>query len=149
MGWSIGEPLLTQRTTPQDRDRRIAAVLEQVGLRSVDAAKYPHQFSGGQRQRIAIARAIITRPRILVADEPVSALDVSMQGQILNLLTDLQAEIGLGLVFISHDLTLVGHLCDRVMVMQKGEVVESGETLAVLHSPRHAYTTQLARHAGL
>lgn len=149
VGWSVAEPLLADRTIPAAaRRQRVLAVLDQVGIRPADAEKYPHQFSGGQRQRIAIARAIITGPRLLIADEPVSALDVSMQGQILNLLTDLQADMGLSLVFISHDLALVDHLCDRVVVMQKGEIVEQGRTADVLHLPRHDYTKSLVSHAG-
>jgi len=150
VGWSIGEPLLSVVDLPADqRQKRVLQALDQVGLRFADADKYPHQFSGGQRQRIAIARAIVTRPKLLIADEPVSALDVSMQGQILNLLTDLQGEMGLSLLFISHDLTLVGHLCDRVLVMQKGDIVEAGETLSVLASPQHSYTQGLIAHAHL
>jgi peptide/nickel transport system ATP-binding protein len=147
IGWSIAEPLLADRSlSAGQRQKRVLTVLDQVGLRAADAGKFPHQFSGGQRQRIAIARAIVTRPKLLVADEPVSALDVSMQGQILNLLTDLQADMGLSLVFISHDLALVGHLCDRVIVMRKGEIVESGQTDDVMHTPQHAYTRELMSH---
>ncbi len=148
IGWSVAEPLLAdRRLTATARRERALKGLDQVGIRPADAEKYPHQFSGGQRQRIAIARAIITAPRLLIADEPVSALDVSMQGQILNLLTDLQAAMGLSLVFISHDLALVDHLCDRVVVMQKGEIVEQGLTADVLHAPRHDYTRSLVSHA--
>jgi peptide/nickel transport system ATP-binding protein len=117
--------------------------LEQVGLRAADGAKYPHEFSGGQRQRIAIARAIITRPALLVADEAVSALDVSVQAQILNLLMDLQQELGLGILFISHDLAVVASVCDRILVMQNGSILETGTTLDVLNNPRHDYTRTL------
>ena len=144
VGWSIGEPLLTDPDLPPAKRRaRVAEALAQVGLRPSDADKYPHQFSGGQRQRVAIARGIVTRPRLLVADEPVSALDVSMQGQILNLLGDLQAEMGLALLFISHDLALVAHQCDRVAVMHKGQIVETGSVAQIFTAPRAAYTRSL------
>ncbi|WP_068304563.1 ATP-binding cassette domain-containing protein [Pararhodobacter sp. CCB-MM2] len=144
VGWSIAEPLLADPALDAPtRRKRVAEALEQVGLRPADGAKFPHQFSGGQRQRVAIARGIVTRPRLLVADEPVSALDVSMQGQILNLLSDLQAQMGLAMLFISHDLALVAHQCDRVAVMHRGRIVESGPVAQVFSHPRESYTRSL------
>lgn len=148
IGWSIAEPLRAngeaENITP-----RVAEALEQVGLHPADAGKYPHEFSGGQRQRIAIARAIITRPALLVADEAVSALDVSVQAQILNLLMDLQDDLGLGMVFISHDLAVVGSICDRVLVLQHGKTLESGAAVDVLRAPKHPYTKTLLKAAGV
>lgn len=141
VGWSIAEPLRV--TGAPQIPRRVSEALDQVGLRSADALKYPHEFSGGQRQRIAIARAIITRPALLVADEAVSALDVSVQAQILNLLMDLQEELGLAMVFISHDLAVVACICDQMLVMQHGECVESGETARVVANPHSPYTRSL------
>ena len=118
-------------------------MLQQVGLRAGDAHKYPHEFSGGQRQRIAIARALITRPRLIVADEPVSALDVSVQAQVLNLLQDLQERLGVTYLLISHDLAVVQHLCDEVLVLYEGRVVERGAPHTLFSTPQHPYTQAL------
>jgi peptide/nickel transport system ATP-binding protein len=147
IGWSIAEPLRANGEETQVT-YRVAEALEQVGLHPADAGKYPHEFSGGQRQRIAIARAIITKPALLVADEAVSALDVSVQAQILNLLMDLQDDLGLGMVFISHDLAVVASICDRVLVLQHGKTLESGPAADVLRAPEHPYTKTLLKAAG-
>jgi len=150
VGWSIAEPLrATDRATAAQISTRVDEALDHVGLRSRDGAKYPHEFSGGQRQRIAIARAIITRPALLVADEAVSALDVSVQAQILNLLMDLQQELGLGILFISHDLAVVASICDRILVMQSGTILETGLASEVLSNPRHDYTRTLLTASGM
>ena len=126
-----------------DRARRLAEVLEAVGLPQSAARRYPHEFSGGQRQRIAIARALAPKPSVLIADEPVSALDVSVRAQVLNLLNDLVRDYALTLVFVSHDLTVVRHVCDTVAVMRSGQIVELGPTRAVYDEPQHAYTRAL------
>jgi oligopeptide/dipeptide ABC transporter ATP-binding protein len=134
-----------QRPSPIERKRRVRELLERVGLTPTQdfVGKLPHQLSGGQRQRVAIARAIALKPRLLIADEPVSALDVSISGQILNLLRDIQDEIGSSMLFISHDLALVQATCDRVLVLHRGRIVESGPTEIVLREPSHPYTLQL------
>ncbi len=142
VGWTVAEPLW-RGFTPQQRQQRVAESLDAVGLRASDAQRYPHEFSGGQRQRIAIARAIVTRPAVVVADEPVSALDVSVQAQVLNLMVELQQRFGMAYLFVSHDLAVVDHLCEEVLVMREGEVVERGPSREVFGAPRHAYTRAL------
>jgi peptide/nickel transport system ATP-binding protein len=137
----VAEPLFD--VDPRETATRVAEALDAVGLRPGDAGKYPHEFSGGQRQRIAIARALITRPKLIVADEPVSALDVSVQAQVLNLFADLQEQFGVTYLFISHDLAVIDHVCAEVAVMQSGTVVEHGTTDQVLQRPVHAYTRAL------
>ncbi|MFN4008892.1 MAG: dipeptide ABC transporter ATP-binding protein [Pannonibacter sp.] len=144
IGHVLEEPLLlnTDMSATERRDAALA-MLEKVGLKPEHYGRYPHMFSGGQRQRVAIARAIMLKPKLLVLDEPVSALDLSVQAQILNLLKDLQDEMGLTYVFISHDLSVVRYLADKVMVMYYGEVVEYGTREEVFGNPQHAYTQTL------
>jgi phosphonate C-P lyase system protein PhnK len=127
----------------QARARKVAEMLERVGLQAGVAARYPHEFSGGQCQRIAIARAMIARPKLLVCDEPVSSLDVSIQGQIVNLLKELQEDTHMAMLFISHNLAVVRQISHRILVMQQGEIVESGECHRLLSSPQHPYTQRL------
>ena len=141
----VAEPLAALASPPGRAEQRERAgeSLAAVGLRSTDLDKYPHEFSGGQRQRIAIARALITKPRLIVADEPVSALDVSVQAQVLNLMMDLQEQFGVTYLLISHDLAVVQHLCDDVAVMQNGEIVETGSPDELFAHPSHPYTRAL------
>jgi oligopeptide/dipeptide ABC transporter ATP-binding protein len=140
----VTEPLrAVHRITRAERRQEAARMLEKVGLRQVDLEKYPHEFSGGQRQRIGIARALCVRPDLIVADEPVSALDVSIQAQVINLMRDLQDEFQLSYVFISHDLSVVEHVCDRVAVMYLGKIVELAPKGTFSRSPRHPYTQAL------
>jgi ABC-type oligopeptide transport system ATPase subunit len=144
VGDTLAEPLLMQPTlTRQDHARKVAEVLEQVGMPLDTVSRYPAQFSGGQRQRIAIARAVIGRPRLVVCDEPVSGLDLSVQAQVLNLLNDLQKNMGLTLLFISHDLTVVRHVSHRTAVLYRGDIVEVGDAAQVHDHPQHAYTRAL------
>lgn len=144
----ITEPLrsrLVRRQLPDgiDHQRRLAEVLAAVDLPSDAGHRYPHEFSGGQRQRIAIARALAPKPEVLIADEPVSALDVSVRAQVLNLLTDLVAAQGLSLIVVSHDLMVVRHLCDQLAVMRQGRIVEQGDTERVYADPQTGYTRAL------
>ncbi len=143
VGDSIAEGLRAQGVGAAARRDRVAEVLDLVGLEPYHARRYPHQFSGGQRQRVGIARALAVEPRFLVADEPVSALDVSIQSQILNLLRDLQARLDFTLVFVAHDLAVVEHLCDRVAVMYLGRIAEIGTRDRVFGRPEHPYTEAL------
>jgi oligopeptide/dipeptide ABC transporter ATP-binding protein len=142
VGEVIAEPLRGLRI-PGDHGARVRELLEAVGLPESAARRYPHEFSGGQRQRIAIARALAPRPEVLVADEPVSALDLSIRAQILNLLQDLKEQFQLTLVLVSHDLSVVRHMCDRVAVMYLGRIVEVGASEAVFSNPEHPYTRSL------
>ena len=141
---AVSEPLVVNRIgTAKSREERVAGLLEQVGLRASDMRRYPHAFSGGQRQRIGIARALALNPELIVADEPVSALDVSVQAQVLNLLADLRTEYGLSYLFIAHDLGVVEHISDRVAVMYLGRIVELNETAKLFAFPHHPYTEAL------
>jgi len=144
VGDIVAEPLRVHRLADRAGARReAAALLERVGLPADAARRYPHEFSGGQRQRVGVARALALRPRLILADEPVSALDVSVQAQLLTLLRDIQRERGLSLLFISHNLEVVRYMCDRVAVMYLGRVVEHGPTDEVFARPRHPYTRAL------
>jgi peptide/nickel transport system ATP-binding protein len=140
----VAEPLACLDGITRDQSAsRVAEALEAVGLSPGDGRKYPHEFSGGQRQRIAIARALITRPKLVVADEPVSALDVSIQAQVLNLMTDLQQQFGVTYLLISHDLAVVEYICDEIAVMYRGRFVETGPSEKLLGFPAHPYTRAL------
>jgi peptide/nickel transport system ATP-binding protein len=140
----VGEPLMVNGMKERaQRETRVRELLVQVGLNPQHLQRYPHAFSGGQRQRIGIARGLALNPRLIVADEPVSALDVSVQAQILNLLGQLQRDLGLTYLFIAHDLSVVRHICDRVAVMYVGRIIELAETEQLFHTPRHPYTRSL------
>ncbi|GIR89218.1 MAG: hypothetical protein CM15mP87_07100 [Candidatus Neomarinimicrobiota bacterium] len=128
-----------------EKNEKVNWLLEKVGLSSEQATRYPHEFSGGQRQRIGIARSLATEPEIIIADEPVSALDVSIQAQIINLMMDLQEEFNLSIIFIAHDLSVVKHISDRIGVMYKGELVEINKTDDIFDKPNHDYTKELLR----
>ena len=145
VGAIIGEALEIhfRDLSASERADRVASLLQRVGLKPEMAVRHPHEFSGGQRQRIGIARALAVEPEFLICDEPVSALDVSVQAQIVNLLADLREELGLAMLFIAHDLAVVEHLSDEVLVLHRGKIVESGPSREVLEHPSHPYTREL------
>jgi oligopeptide/dipeptide ABC transporter ATP-binding protein len=144
VGQTLGEALMLHGIgTRKDREQRVGDLLEKVGLPRNAAARFPHEFSGGQRQRIGIARALAVNPEFIVADEPVSALDVSIQAQIINLLQDLRRELSLSLLFIGHDLSVIEFLCDRVIVLYLGRIMEMGTAAELYAQPRHPYTRAL------
>lgn len=144
VGEIVGKPLAVHDiATGEEKNKRVAELFEEVGLSPELRDRYPHEFSGGQRQRVGIARALAVKPKLIIADEPVSALDVSVQAQIINLMKSLQQEYGLSYVFIAHDLSVVRHVSDRIAVMYLGRVVEKGQTTDIFNSPAHPYTRSL------
>jgi len=144
VGQIIEEPLLYHsKLDKSERKKRVTFLLEKVGLQAEQASRYPYEFSGGQRQRIGIARALATNPKLIIADEPVSALDVSIQAQVINLLQDLQSEFDLSILFIAHDLSVVEHISSRIAVMYLGSIVELGNSADVYHNPIHPYSKAL------
>jgi ABC-type glutathione transport system ATPase component len=144
VGRILAEPFLIHRSVARDEiPERVAGLLRDVGLKPDTAGSYPHELSGGQRQRVGIARALAVQPALIVADEAVSSLDVSVQMQVLNVLLDIRQKLGLALMFITHNIAVVEYLCDRVVVLAGGEIVESGATRSVIGAPQHAYTQKL------
>ncbi len=144
VGHILAEPLIVHGLTDRGTIKtRVGELLAMVGLPAASVERYPHEFSGGQRQRIAIARALALKPKLIIADEPVSALDVSIQSQIINLIADLRAQLRLSMIFISHDLSVVRHVSNRIAVMQAGAIVEVGTAESVFTRPQHAYTQAL------
>jgi len=140
----VGEPFVVQKIgTREERSKKVAALLERVGLNEKMASRFPFEFSGGQRQRIGIARSLALNPKLILCDEPVSALDVSVQSQVLNLMMDLQRDMGLAYLFIAHDLAVVRHVSDRVAIMYLGKIMELADADAIYNNPRHAYTKAL------
>ena len=150
VGWILEEPLkLNTALSAKERRQRVLAMLERVGLEEKIADRFPRQLSGGQRQRVCIAESLMLEPSLLIADEPVSALDVTVQAQIIALLSRLQKEMGLAVLFISHDMRVVYQLSQRVMIMKEGRIVESGDADEVYFHPRHPYTKELLEAAGI
>ncbi len=149
VGTIIGQPLQVAGRPRQEIGERVRLLMQKVGLPPEAYDRYPHEFSGGQRQRIGIARALALEPEVLICDEPVSALDVSVRAQVINLLNDLQQEIGVSYLFISHDLSVVEHIADRLIVMYLGRIVETGPTEAIWRAPAHPYTRALLLSAPL
>ena len=144
VGQIVEEPLkIHTKQSPAERRERVKWLMDKVGLSPECIHRYPHEFSGGQRQRIGIARALATNPKIVIADEPVSALDVSIQAQVVNLMQDLQEEFGLSYIFIAHDLSVVRHISDRIAVMFKGQIVEIGDAESIYKDPQHEYSRTL------
>ena len=144
VGQIVEEPLkIHTKQSPAERRERVKWLMDKVGLSREYIHRYPHEFSGGQRQRIGIARALATNPKIVIADEPVSALDVSIQAQVVNLMQDLQEEFGLSYIFIAHDLSVVRHISNRIAVMFKGEIVEIGDAEDIYQRPEHPYSRTL------
>ncbi len=143
IGHILAEPLIVQGADRAAIKMRVGELLAMVGLPAASVARYPHEFSGGQRQRIAIARALALKPKLIIADEPVSALDVSIQSQIINLIADLREQLGLSMIFISHDLSVVRHVSNRIAVMKAGAIVEVGPAEDVFAHPQHVYTQTL------
>ena len=140
----VAEPLRNfEKMSPDEERKRVQALIERVGMNPESIYKYPHQFSGGQRQRIGIARALTLNPKLIIADEPVSALDVSVQAQVLNFMQDIQKEFNLSYLFISHDLGVIQHLCDRMGIMYRGRLVEEGLSEEIYSNPQHLYTKRL------
>ncbi|CAM3523877.1 ATP-binding cassette domain-containing protein [Pseudostreptobacillus hongkongensis] len=140
----LSEPLKNfENFTPEEERRRVVELLEIVGMTEDNIVKYPHEFSGGQRQRLGVARAIATNPKLIIADEPVSALDLSVQAQVLNYMKKIQKQLGLSYIFISHDLGVVKHMCDHISIMYKGRFVETGNRNNIYTDPKHIYTKRL------
>jgi oligopeptide transport system ATP-binding protein len=145
VGDIVGEPLVVHRIVRDKHElrKRVSEMIERCGMPASCVDRYPHEFSGGQKQRLAIARALVLHPKLIVCDEPTSALDVSVQAQILNLLRELQRDMGLSYLFISHDMGVIEHMCDRIAVMKAGQIVELGPRAQIIDRPQHEYTRQL------
>lgn len=152
VGWLLEEPLKVDRDrkwTAEERKKRVEEIMDEIELPLSMLERYPSQLSGGQRQRVCIGIALMKSPKLLIADEPVSALDVTIQAQIMELLDNLHRKLGLSIIFISHDLRVVYRISDRVMIMKKGRIVESGDTKEIYRNPQHEYTKQLLEAAGI